>query len=419
MQKSTSWWIVSSAVILVAILVSTTPVEYALQAKYVLPEQTQPANLVSGGEYTDFLPSIKITIGSKGFPMVVSPNGTDDFDTIEDVVEWTVNNKEWLYEKLYQHGGILFRGFTKALAIPQDFEKLALTLEPDLEEFYLGTSTRSVHEGTRVVHSASNYPGWRIIPSHMEMSFLPELPTRQFFYAYAPNSGDGGETPLVDFRQVFRDLNPKVVEKFKQRKVKYIRMYNDPDEGPCYNYFIHKDWQSMFKTNNATLAGELAKKNGFNWSFDKEELTVNGTKSYKGTMKLIHVLPPTRIHPVTGDEIWSNHMNVLHVDSIPAEFAFSAQHLRSWKYVLIHHCFEAIVAVQSYLYGGKAEMGHHVTHEDGEMDREDVDHIKQTVWKNTIIYKHQKGDVALLDNKRVGHGRQPYKGTRTILTTWH
>ena len=112
-------------------------------------------------------------------------------------------------------------------------------------------------------------------------------------------------------------------------------------------------------------------------------------------------------------------MNVLHVDSIPAEFAFSAQHLRSWKYVAVHYFFEAMVAIQSYWLGGKAEMGHHVMHEDGEMDREDVDHIKQTVWKNTILYQHRKGDVALIDNNRVGHGRQPYTGTRKILTTWH
>jgi hypothetical protein len=139
-------------------------------------------------------------------------------------------------------------------------------------------------------------------------------------------------------------------------------------------------------------------------------------------MKLVHSLPTTRIHSHTQDEIWSNHMNVLHVDSIPAEFAYSAQHLRSWKYVCLYYGFELGVLFQKHIFhGGKAsEMGHHVTHQDGsEMNSDYVNTIKQTVWKNTIVYKHQKGDVALLDNYRVAHGRQPYKGARSILTAWH
>lgn len=400
------------------------PVEYAIRPKYRLPVPTKQENLTAGGSYPDLLPSITATYGSHGFPLMLSPTNVSHIHTIDDFVHWIELHKSWLLDKLAIHGGLLFRGFGSALASnPTNFERLAFTIEPNLETEYLGTSSRSAVAGTKAVHTSSDYTGWRIIPSHLEMSFKDVFPQRIFFYAQDPNGGKGGETPLVDFRQVLRDLKHShsgIVERFQQGNITYIRKYHDLDEGPCYNYFIHKDWQSMFRTKNATLAGQTAESNGFGWSFEKETIASDGSKSYRGTMSLINTRPPIRIHPSTGDEIWSNHMNVLHADSIPAEFAFAAQHLQSWKYVAIYYFFEIAVWLQSLVAGGKAEIGHHTTHNNGiEMDAKDVEIIKQTVWKNTILYQHQKDDVALLDNYRVGHGRQPYIGIRRILTAWH
>eukprot|EP00521_Asterionellopsis_glacialis_P006261 CAMPEP_0195280606 /NCGR_PEP_ID=MMETSP0707-20130614/215_1 /TAXON_ID=33640 /ORGANISM="Asterionellopsis glacialis, Strain CCMP134" /LENGTH=396 /DNA_ID=CAMNT_0040339377 /DNA_START=181 /DNA_END=1368 /DNA_ORIENTATION=- len=384
-------WIACLSVTLASLLIANVPVEYALPSKYILPQPTQEADVTSGGSYNEeevmMASGLTATYGPLGFPLVLSPHDHNSkFHTIDQLCEWVASHEDWIMDKLYVHGAVLFRGFTNALVTPSDFQQFALTMEPHLEKSYLGTSTRTVQEGTTYVHSASDYEGWRIIPAHLEMSFLPTLPARIFFFAHAPNQGSGGETPLVDFRQVYRDLvdkHPALVDEFKQRQIQYIRKYHDNTQGPCYDYFIHKDWQSMFNTTNATSAGERAMQAGFHWSFDHVEETPSGTTSYKGTMKLVHSLPTTRIHPHTQDEIWSNHMNVLHVDSIPAEFAYSAQHLRSWKYVCLYYGFELWVLFQKHIFhGGKAsEMGHHVTHQDGsEMNSDYVNTIKQTVW---------------------------------------
>ena len=154
-------------------------------------------------------------------------------------------------------GAVLFRGFTTATATPPDFEAVTLALEPALETVYLGTSPRrlvgiqietrqcsllplnvspyylmthcasvALHrprhimsherqyptssnvprlpqvEGCKYVHTASEFPGWRIVPAHMEMSFRRDPPRKIFFFAESPNTSPGGETPLVDFRQV-------------------------------------------------------------------------------------------------------------------------------------------------------------------------------------------------------------------------
>lgn len=114
-------------------------------------------------------------------------------------------------------------------------------------------------------------------------------------------------------------------------------------------------------------------------------------------------------------------MNVLHADASTAEFAFAAQHLSWWRYVLLHYVSRAVVWLQRVVvYGGDVErLGQHTTHSEGEaMLDADVDYIRSLVWQNTHIYRHQKNDVVMIDNFRIGHGRQPYSGDRVILTTW-
>ena len=49
---------------------------------------------------------------------------------------------------------------------------------------------------------------------------------------------------------------------------------------------------------------------------------------------------------------------------------------------------------------------------------EHIDHLRQLVWQNTLIYSHQQNDIVYVDNYRLAHARQPFSGPRRILTTW-
>lgn len=112
---------------------------------------------------------------------------------------------------------------------------------------------------------------------------------------------------------------------------------------------------------------------------------------------------------------------MLHIDAWAAEFAFSAQHLRSWTFVAWHYAMRCVVWLQRWaVYAGDVErFGQHTTHAKGRVMREeDVHCIRSLVWQNTHIYEHERGDMVYLDNYRIGHGRQPYSGRRIILTTW-
>eukprot|EP01083_Nonionella_stella_P159995 522543_1 len=336
---------------------SYVPVEYGLSSTYIFDTTT-----TTGSPSTYELPDVTASFDSVlGYPLIIKPNSLDI-----DLKQFVTTNAQWLNDKLPVHGAILFRGFN--VSTPQQFEQISLVLEPNLEEVYLGTSPRELQTNTTYVHSASEFPGWKVIPSHCEMSFLVDPPKRQFFYAHHPNTSPGGETPLIDFKAIRDDMDPQILKRFKQKKIRYIRHYYDEHNGNMLDNYLDpfktKSWQNMFKTNDTTIVD---------------------------------------------------------IDSWLSEFAYSAQHLNSWTYVAYHYVFKALVGFQrNVLYGGDVErFGQHTTHANGErMSQTDVDYIRRMVWKHTLPHRHEQYDVLMVDNLRMGHGRQPFTGKRVILTTW-
>jgi alpha-ketoglutarate-dependent taurine dioxygenase len=104
----------------------------------------------------------------------------------------------------------------------RDFERVARAIDPDLKNEYLGTSPRSGL--TDYVFTASELPGYYPIPQHCEMSFIKQPPRRVFFCCLEAPATGSGETPLVDFRKVWRDLDPDV----RQRRAGvYVRATAD------------------------------------------------------------------------------------------------------------------------------------------------------------------------------------------------
>ena len=65
-----------------------------------------------------------------------------------------------------------------------------------------------------------------------------------FFCLKEAADGCGGETPLVKNRELLSKLDPVVVRKFEEKKVRYVRYIPDKSHGGEIN------WQSVFSTEN-------------------------------------------------------------------------------------------------------------------------------------------------------------------------
>lgn len=65
-----------------------------------------------------------------------------------------------------------------------------------------------------------------------------------FFCLKQAAEGCGGETPLVKNKELLSKLDPAVVRKFEEKKLRYVRYLPDKSRGEYMN------WQHVFFTEN-------------------------------------------------------------------------------------------------------------------------------------------------------------------------
>jgi alpha-ketoglutarate-dependent taurine dioxygenase len=47
-----------------------------------------------------------------------------------------------------------------------------------------------------------------------------------------------------------------------------------------------------------------------------------------------------------------------------------------------------------------------------------MEKVRKVVWSNIVVYRWKKGDIVMLDNHRVSHGRLPFYCPRKIIVSW-
>jgi alpha-ketoglutarate-dependent taurine dioxygenase len=331
-------------------------------------------------------------------PLVVEP-GTDR--SPRALAECLSANRDWVHDSLVRHGALLFRDF--AVERPDDFEVIARAVDNELKNEYLGTSPRDAL--TEYVFSASELPGYYPIPQHCEMSFVRNFPRRIFFCCLiAP--GDGGETPLVDFRKVYADLDPQVLRRFIDRGIRIIRNYSGPDGGGRFDLWKLKRWDEMFRTTDRAAVEAKCREEGFEPSWGAA-----------GRLRLVSEHDAVRTHPETGEPVWFNHALVFHLPAAPGEYRRIYDRRGDLRSFFFWTLSRAMVAVKRSTPAEDQAM--HCTYRDGgEIPDADMEHVRGVVWKHMVIAPWRKGDVVAIDNHSVGHGRLPYTGPRQVAVCW-
>ena len=299
-------------------------------------------------------------ISGHSLPLVFEP-AVDDLDTLG----WLESKASFLEERLYKHGAILFRGFdVKSVS---DFESFAGKLCPTLFGEY-----GDLPHAEGKVYDVTPYPPEGTILFHNESSHLPRFPMKQFFYCKQP-AREGGATPIVDCRELYRILNPELRDRLAKKKLRYVRNFIEGVDVP---------WREFFKTEDRAEVEDRCREQGivFEWK------NIDDLMTYQ-------IGPAVARHPKTGEMVLFNQIQLHHISCLEAD-------LRQALLKLF-----PVEDLPRNVYFGDGSV----------LEDEAVRGMERLYWDQSVSFEWQPGDILMLDNMLVAHARNPYTPPRKIF----
>jgi amino acid adenylation domain-containing protein/non-ribosomal peptide synthase protein (TIGR01720 family) len=295
-------------------------------------------------------------------PLVVEPSAAG-----VDLIDWATGAREEIVGHLLRHGSVLFRGF--AVNSVNRFEQFARAICPELFGEY-GDLPREGQGGK--VYGSTPYPADKAILFHNESSHLHRWPMRIWFYCVTA-AERGGETPIVDCREVYRLLSPRTRERFAAKGLLYVRNYI---EG------LDVSWQDFFRTTDRAVVEELCRKAGarFEWRGDN-------------WLRTSEVRQAVAEHPATGEAVFFNQIQLHHVACLEPDIRES-----------LARTFPAEDFPRNVYYGDGTPIEESVVQE-----------VTEAYERAASRFLWQEGDILLLDNMLAAHSRSPYVGARKIV----
>jgi alpha-ketoglutarate-dependent taurine dioxygenase len=285
-----------------------------------------------------------------------------------NLIEWAGNNLAFLNKQIQRHGGLLFRGFTVSTVL--EFEQFITTVSDGAVPYQERSSPRSLVSGK--IYTSTDHPANQPIFLHNEQSYNLTFPKKIFFFCDTP-PGSGGATPIADTRKIYQQLKPKLRRKFEALGYMLVRNYG---EG------FGLSWQDAFQTTDKGAVEAYCTENKIKFEWKEKE-----------GLRTKQIRQMVARHPETGEWLWFNHATFFHVSS------------------LVPH-------VQAMMLKAFAEVNlpHNTYYGDGSpIEAEVLETLRSLYSHETITFPWQKGDLLMLDNMMIAHGREPFTGPRKIV----
>lgn len=295
-------------------------------------------------------------------PLVMRPSVED-----LDLATWVPSNRELIKTYLQKHGGILFRNFN--ISSPETFEQFVIACSDRMLPYRERSSPR-----TRInnnIYTSTDYPADQSIFLHNENSYQHTWPLKTFFFCLEP-SAEGGETPIADCRKVFERIAPKIRQRFIEKGWMLVRNFGNG---------LSLTWQSVFQTEDKVAVEAYCREAGIETEWRGDRLRTR------------QVRQAVAQHPMTGEMIWFNHATFFHVSTLEP----------SMREILLASLEEEDLPANTY-YGDGSPIELSVLEE-----------MREAYRRETVSFPWRKGDILMLDNMLVAHGRNPYVGRRRIL----
>lgn len=316
-----------------------------------------------------------------------SPLVIDATEALQGATEagYFSSQRNQIMAQLQDHGAILFKNFqsTRETDGFRTFYE-SLKLNPCLDPIHT-SGLREMIGKKDAVYEAVNKPSLaqHFVGLHNESTFV-KTATFGAFVCLEPASAGGGEFLLADGAKIIEKMDKDVLKRIYERKVRISVSNLDLN-------FIDMLPTDGMKEGVATYLQELvlgvvAPK----FQMDLEMVYGADGSNPRRLQAIEHAQSPINTHPVTGRPVWFCN---LHNHS---------RYLRDRR-----PCTIPEVGMTDVYHGDL-----------GKISPADVEHINKVCEECIVPIMMEKGDVVLLDNYRVLHGREIFKGSRKHAVTW-
>ncbi|MER6502073.1 TauD/TfdA family dioxygenase [Streptomyces sp. NPDC001455] len=263
---------------------------------------------------------------------------------------------------------LVFRGFRVS---PAELDDVMDLLLPNRLAYVHGNSPRT--KVGRNVYTSTEYPPAYTISMHNEMSYAHQWPSRLLFFCDRA-AATGGATPVVDGALWLESLDAEVRAAFA--------------DGVRYAQHLHggkgfgKSWQDTFETDDRADVEAFLDDTGATYEWTRD-----------GALRVSQVRPSTAVHPVTGTEVWFNQADQWHAAGLGDETAAALHRIMPEK-----------------------DLPQSVAFADGSpIPARYITQVRDRGLAAAVDVDWRTGDLLLIDNMLVGHGRRPFRGHRRVL----
>jgi len=264
-------------------------------------------------------------------------------------------------------GSVLFRSLP--LRNREDFNGFVNALGYPNHSYHGGIAVRPRSAGASL--PASNEDERISMAPHNEMAYLPNFPKKIFFFCETA-AAQGGEVPINDIRKSVEHIPDSVLNRFAATGILYRRYL------PKVSSAIEIGWQETFGLSSADTIEAAMKAKGYDFGWHDDE-----------GLSYSYVHSAFIDDPRGGRPLWFNQVTELHA-----------------SYWRNHPLFPS--------NRGDSRYPATTAYGDGEpIDTGLVSTLRAALWKTARAVALKPGDVLVLDNTYIQHGRFAYSGIRS------
>ncbi len=290
--------------------------------------------------------------------------------TLDDACAWVASVRSELIARSAASGAVLFRGFP--LQTDRDFDQFIAAF--DLPNFAYEDSLSNAVRVNRTprVFTANEAPPEVTIFFHHEMAQTPIYPSRLFFFCELP-AAQGGATPLCRSDVLWERLVECCPQFARDCETKGLRYSNVMPAAADHNSGMGRSWQSTLRAQTPADAEARLRGLGYEWQWLED-----------GCLRAITPVLPAVYDLGDGRKSFFNQLIA----------AFCG-----WK-------------------DARNDPAKAITFGDGTpLDRDAVMTAVALAEELAFDIPWQRGDVALVDNYVVMHGRRTFSGSRKVLAS--